>query len=50
MRPKLSTCGGRHIALNLLTKATCPLEGFNKRLKAAWKLDYLRTVPAALFK
>ena len=41
----------RHIALNLLKQeTTCKLGVFNKRLKAAWDLDYLRTVLATLFK
>jgi predicted transposase YbfD/YdcC len=41
----------RHIALNLLQQeTTCKLGVFNKRLKAAWDLDYLRTVLATLFK
>jgi predicted transposase YbfD/YdcC len=41
----------RHIALNLLQQeTTCKLCVFNKRLKAAWDLDYLRTVLATLFK
>jgi predicted transposase YbfD/YdcC len=41
----------RHIALNLLKQeTTCKLGVFNKRLKAAWDLDYMRTVLATLFK
>lgn len=41
----------RHIALNLLKQeTTCKLGVFNKRLKAAWDLDYLRSVLATLFK
>ena len=41
----------RHIALNLLKQeTTCKLGTFNKRLKAAWDLDYLLTVLATLFK
>ena len=41
----------RHIALNLLKQeTTCKLGVFNKRLKTAWDLDYLRTVLATLFK
>jgi predicted transposase YbfD/YdcC len=41
----------RHIALNLLKQETSSKVGvFNKRLKAAWDLDYMRTVLATLFK
>lgn len=41
----------RHIALNLLKQeTTCKVGIFNKRLKAAWDLDYMRTVLATLFK
>ena len=41
----------RHIALNLLKQeTTCKLGVFNKHLKAAWDLDYMRTVLATLFK
>jgi predicted transposase YbfD/YdcC len=41
----------RHIDLNLLKQeTTCKLGVFNKRLKAAWDLDYMRTVLATLFK
>ena len=41
----------RHIALNLLKQeTTCKLGVFNKRLKAAWDLDYMRTGLATLFK
>lgn len=40
----------RHIALNLLKhEQTCKLGTQNKRLKAAWDQDYLRTVLATLF-
>ena len=41
----------RHIALNLLKQeTTCKVGVFNKRLKAAWDLDYMRIVLATLFK
>jgi predicted transposase YbfD/YdcC len=41
----------RHIALNLLKQeTTCKVGIFNKRLKAAWDLDYMQKVLATLFK